>query len=123
MQKERSSTDPINYRQPEDNNVEFDAQQLLSGELQIEQFFPLQELERMKTEGQQALINSHFSTPHERKTAELVQRNTDGWIDTAKDVLTVGVEMVGLGKFVSIIKKKEIIDLIVRPSANMRTSY
>ena len=98
-QKESSATNPTDYREPENDDVQLDAHQLLSGTLQIDQYTPIRELERIKTDSHEALVNSHFSTPQEKKTAETVHRNTVGWIDTAKDVLTVGVDLVGLGKF------------------------
>ena len=99
QQKECSKTDPTNYREPENNDVGLHVQQLLSGTLQIDQCAPIRDLERIKIDGNQALVNSHFSTPQEKKMAERLQRNTDGWIDTAKDVTIVAVDVVGLSKF------------------------
>ena len=70
----------------------------MHGILTIEDYKPVQELERIKLAGDQALVSTHFSTPHEKMLAECVQRNTRGWIDTAKDTLNLAVNMYGLGK-------------------------
>ena len=98
-QKECSITNPTNYREPENDNEDLRVQQLLSGTLQIDQYPPIRELQRIRADSDQALANSHFSTPQERKIAESCQCNIHAWIDTGKNVLESAVHCGGLSKF------------------------
>lgn len=87
-----------NYLEPDDGDISSAAQQLVHGALKLEDYRPIRELERIKSTGDQALQSAHFSTNNEKKMAESLQHNTNGWIDTAKDTLSVAVNFAGLGK-------------------------
>ncbi|CAF1149183.1 unnamed protein product [Rotaria sp. Silwood1] len=91
-----ATTDSVKYSEADDERVNFDAQQLVNGELKLENYQPIRELEKIKFEGDQAIQMTNFSTPQEKKMAESLQRNTNGWIDTAKDVLTAVIDVGGL---------------------------
>ncbi len=97
-QMEVSTTNSINYLEPDDEDESLHAQQLVSGALKLDNYRPIQELERIKFDSSQTLEMTHFSTPYERLMAESLHRNTNGWIDTAKDVLCVAIDVSGLGK-------------------------
>ncbi|CAF2642657.1 unnamed protein product [Rotaria sp. Silwood2] len=69
----------MNYPKADDKHATFDAQQLLSGELKSEDYQPVRELERIK-----------------KANVETLQHKTNGWIDTAKAVLTAVIDVSGL---------------------------
>ena len=112
-------TDARNYLEPNDQDISSVAQQLVNGALKLEDYQPIRELERIKSDGDQALQSAHFSTDSEKKMAESLQRNTNGWIDTAKDVVTVVVDVASIGKIKKIVKVD--VDILI-DSHNMCTS-
>ncbi len=93
-----STADSMNYPEPDDENAIFDAQQLVNGALKLDNYRPIRELEKIKFDSDQTLQLTHFSTLNEKTMAESLQRNTNAWIDTAKDVLCVVIDIAGLGK-------------------------
>ena len=93
-----TSIGSVNYLEPDNERISSDAHQLASGTLKLDDYPPIRELERLKSDGDRALQSAHFPTPREKQLAEGLQRNTNGWIDTAKDVLSVAVDVNGLGK-------------------------
>lgn len=98
-QYQPTSNSSVNYLEP-DNNEEASSEafQLANGTLKLDDYPPMRELERFKSDGDRALQSAHFSTPREKQMAARIQRNTDGWIDNAKDVLCVVTDVAGLGK-------------------------
>jgi hypothetical protein len=97
-QMECATTNSKNYSEPDDEDVVLQAGQMISGELKLENYRPIQELERIKLDRNQTLKTSQFSSPQEKAMAENHQRHTNGWIDTAKDALCLAIEFGGLGK-------------------------
>ncbi len=95
-----NTTDSMNYPEPDDENAIFDAQQLVNGALKLDNYPPIQKLEKIKADSDRALQLTHFSTSYEKTMAESLQRNTNAWIDTAKDVLCVVIDVAGLGKII-----------------------
>ncbi len=93
-----NSRDSMNYLEPDDEEVVSDAQQLMNGALTIENYRPIRELDRIRSNSDRILEMTHFSTPQERRMAESLQRNTNAWIDTGRDVLSVAIDVTGLGK-------------------------
>ncbi len=97
-QMECARANSKNYSEPDDEDVVSYAGQMISGELKIENYRPIQELERIKLDRDQTLKTVHFSSTQEKAMAENLQRHTNGWIDTAKDVLRVSINISGLGR-------------------------
>ncbi len=95
---ECATTNSKNYPEPADEDVVLHAGQMISGELKLENYRPIQELERIKLDTDQTLKTAHFSSPQEKAIAENRQRNTNCWIDTAKDALCLAINVGGLGK-------------------------
>lgn len=78
------------------------AQQLVNGTLQLDNYRPILDLEKIKSDGDRALTGAHFSSLQEKKLADTLQRNTNAWIDTAKDGLSVAIDVSGLGTIILI---------------------
>jgi hypothetical protein len=95
-----NTTDLMNYPEPDDENAIFDAQQLVNGALKLDNYGPIRQLEKIKADNDHTLQLTHFSTSNEKTMAESLQRNTNAWIDTAKDVLCVAINVAGLGKII-----------------------
>ena len=91
------ATDARNYREPSDEDLDASVQQLVNGALTLENYAPIRKLERIQQENNQALARTDFSSQNEKRLAESLQRNTNGWIETAKDALDVAVNLAGLG--------------------------
>jgi hypothetical protein len=99
------TTNSMNYLEPDGEDESLHAQQLVSGVLKLDNYRPVRELERIKFDSSQALEMTQFSTPYEKTMAERLHRNTNGWIDTAKDVLCVAIDVNGLGNIKLIVKE------------------
>lgn len=97
-QHKPTSNGSVNYLEPDNEGASSEAFQLVNGTLKLDDYSPIRELERFKSDGDRALQSAHFSTPREKQMAESLQRNTDSWIDTAKDALIVVIDVAGLGK-------------------------
>ena len=97
---QHTTMDQINYNglSDDDDDIKSAATQLACGMLKLDDYQPIRELERIRSESNQALETTQFSTSREKELAETVQRNTNGWIDTAKDTLYIAVNFAGLGK-------------------------
>ena len=78
------ATDARNYREPSDEDLAASVQQLVDGALTLENYAPIRKLERIQQENNQALARTDFSSQNEKRLAESLQRNTNGWIETAK---------------------------------------
>ena len=91
------AADARNYREPNDEDLAASVQQLVNGALTFENYAPIRELEKIQQRDNQALASTDFSSQNEKRLAESLQRNTNGWIETAKDALGVAVNLAGLG--------------------------
>ena len=86
-----------NYLELNEEDVAICAHQLVNDELALDNFHPIRELGKLKVDGDRALETALFSSPDEKNLAIGLQRNTNAWIDTAKDSLSVAIDVNGLG--------------------------
>jgi hypothetical protein len=93
-----SRTNSSNYREPEVDDMQLEIQPLLDGTIQIDEFSLIKDLDKMKAKSNHAFVISDLLTPPGKDLTERLQRNTNGWIDTAKDCLTAAVHLKNLGR-------------------------
>ena len=94
-----SVTNSMNYLLPYgDISVAADVQRLLSGELRLDDFGPLQELERIRVEGNEAYERTHFSNAENGREAEYAQGQINSWVNTARWCLTAVIHFYTAGK-------------------------
>ena len=99
---QQPTADTRNYLEPDDEDGASCAQQLVNGVLQLDNYRPILDLEKIKADGDRALTTANFSSLQEKKLADSLQRNTNAWIATAKDGLSVAIDVSGLGTIILI---------------------
>ncbi|CAF1604890.1 unnamed protein product, partial [Didymodactylos carnosus] len=96
MQLNSATGKATSYLEPNDEDVAICAHQLVNGALALDNFRPIRELEKLKADGDRALETTLFSSPDEKNLTISLQRNTNAWIETAKDCLSVVINLSGL---------------------------